>query len=748
MELLAPVGNYNALIAAINAGADAVYLGGKRFSARGYATNFTDEEIAQCIRYAHVRGVRVYVALNTLIFEEEFEEAVNFARFLYFHDVDGILLQDLGLASYLHRVFPDLVLHASTQLNCHNRIQAESLIRMGFQRLVLAREVSSEEAKAIRALGVEVEVFVQGSLCVSYSGNCLMSSFIGNRSGNRGRCAQPCRNKMQVKGKTGARGEYAVSTKDLMTLNRIDEYRKLGVDSLKIEGRMKQDEYVYQVVSSYRRALDGVNSDTDAEIEKIRKIYNREFTEGYLLGANRTEVLNPDTPSNLGVEIGEIVRTRNGVVDILLTASVHIHDGIKFLNHRLDGFLLTAFKVNGRYEKEAKKGDIVSVDARGFSLQVGTKVVKTSDFLLLEDIRNRMKIPKKVPLSLTLEGKIGEPFKAIVRDDRGNRAEYISPFRLQKAVGYPTPFSQIVENMKRTDTFPYFFPSVDNRMQDDIFIPLSRINEARREVLSKIDKMRERIHASEKREEEYFCPLQESRSRLCIVKTETEEQVEAVDRSRYQLCANENGDCVFLPRVDHRDKKRTKDREIASYYKESEEGFSIFSPYGNSTNSYSLDFLFSQGYSLVFASLECTGKQIAAMRQGFFLRHGFYPNLGIYLYGHPDYMIMKSCPIATAFDQKKDHCLLCRRNRFYLQDRLNADFPIVSDWNCISRILSPRPICLFGKMDAIEKLGIQNYLIDFTIEDKNEAKRVLNAFEKEIPLEEKDFLGHFYRSVD
>lgn len=748
MELLAPVGNFNALEAAINAGADAVYLGGKRFSARSYATNFTEEEIAECIRYAHVRDVRVYVALNTLIFEDEFADAVQFARFLYLHDVDGILLQDLGLAFYLHRAFPDLVLHASTQLNCHNPAQAKSLIGMGFRRLVLAREVSSEEVKAIVALGAEVEVFVQGSLCVSYSGNCLMSSFIGNRSGNRGKCAQPCRNSMRVIGKEGAKGEYAVSTKDLMTLDRIEEYRKLGVDSLKIEGRMKQDEYIYQVVASYRRALDGTCVSVGNEIGKIRRIYNRKFTEGYLFGASRTQLLNPDTPSNLGIEIGEVVRIKGGTAEILLKEDVRLHDGIKFLNRRLDGFLLTAFKVQGRHAKEAKKGEIISVDIRGISLQKGTKVMRTSDSSLLEEIRKQMKIPKKIPLKLTLEGDIGEPFRVVVEDRRGNRAEYVSSCFLQKADSCPTSFAKIVAQMNRTDTFPYYFPSVDIRMPEGIFLPVSRINEARREVLLQIDRKRERMKEVVRNEEAYACRLDEVETRLCLVKTETEEQKAQVDSNRYDLCGEKGGAFVFLPRIDHRDEKKTKDRQIASYYKETEPGLTIFSPYGNTTNSYALDFLFSQGYSLVFASLECTFGQIEAMRRGFFRRHGFYPNLGIYLYGHPDYMVMKSCPIASAFQKKSDHCLLCSKNRFYLRDRLNSAYPLVTDGQCLTRVLSPRPICLFAQTEAIEKTGIRNFLIDFTIEDGKEVQRVFRAFEERKTLDQKDFSGHYFRATD
>ena len=186
IELLSPAGSLESYKAAISAGTDAIYLGGKSFSARAYASNFSNEEIKGLIEYAHQRDVKVYITVNTLIFEDEFKQAVEFIDFLYKNDVDGVLLQDLGLAYYLHTVYPELILHASTQLNCHNVAEAKALINLGFKRIVLAREVSIEEAKKIKDLGVEVEVFVHGALCVSYSGQCLMSSFIGNRSGNRG----------------------------------------------------------------------------------------------------------------------------------------------------------------------------------------------------------------------------------------------------------------------------------------------------------------------------------------------------------------------------------------------------------------------------------------------------------------------------------------------------------------------------------------------------------------------------------
>ena len=249
MELLAPSGNLSSALAALKAGADAIYLGGKSFSARASADNFTDEEIKEITDLAHSIGKKVNVTLNTLLYQDEFMDAVSFATYLYSIGVDAIIVQDLGLANYLHRTLPGLVLHASTQLNCHNIEEAKALIKIGFKRIVLARECGLDIVKAIKDLGVEVEVFAHGALCVSYSGNCLMSSFIGNRSGNRGRCAQPCRMAYQLleDGEEIEDANFALSTKDLMTLDYVSSLIDLDVDSLKIEGRMKSPEYVYTI---------------------------------------------------------------------------------------------------------------------------------------------------------------------------------------------------------------------------------------------------------------------------------------------------------------------------------------------------------------------------------------------------------------------------------------------------------------------------------------------------------------------
>ena len=753
MELLAPAGSYEAFIASINAGADAIYLGGKLFSARAYSSNFTNQEIKELIKYAHIRDVKVYIALNTLIFEDEFFDAVEFARFLYENDVDGLIIQDLGLAYYLHKTMPDLVLHASTQLNCHNIAQAKGLMELGFKRIVLAREVSLKEAEEIKKLGVEIELFVHGALCISYSGNCLMSSFIGGRSGNRGKCAQPCRHHVElVDGKDSSK-EYSLSTKDLMTLDRINEYKKIGVDSLKIEGRMKREEYVYQVVSSYRKAIDEIDFNFKEEVDRIKKIFNRDFTKGYVFEESRTTLLNQKTPSNLGVSLGKIVKVQNNFVYLKLEDDVRVGDGINFLNENLDGMLLTRFSINRDFVKEAKKGQIISFSRNNLNLKVGTIVNKTTDSRLNEEINQKIRNNKKIPLFIKLKGSIDFPLVVELSDNLGNEVVYQSDFKLERAKANPTTRERIIAQMEKFDEYPYSYQEVNYQIDEGVFVPISSLNRLRREVLELINKKREIINHYLNQNIPYQCNLKEVKTNYIFAKVETIEQIKEIDTSLLELCTyqeiNEPSKFKFLKRIDHQDDRLLNPNEITSYFKNcSKEGLNIYSYYGNVTNSYTLDLLFSKGYQLVFASLECSKYQIKLMVESFYKRHGFYPNLGLHIYGFIDYMIMKSCPIANNFDMKNDHCQLCKKNRYYLKDHLQVKFPIVTDSNCTTRVLANRPICLFSKIDELKELNIYNFMLDFTIEDKDDVRKVMESFKGKTSISNKDFFGHYINQIE
>ena len=278
-ELLAPAGDMECLYAAVAAGADAIYVGGKRFGARAFAKNFDMDELAVAVRYCHVHGVKLYVTLNTLIEDKEMAEAVEYAAELYRIGIDALIVADLGVIAAIRRYVPDLELHASTQMSVHNSLGVTEAANLGATRVVVARELSLENIKSVVDNSpVEIEVFLHGALCVCHSGQCLFSSMVGGRSGNRGECAQPCR--LPFNG-----GKYPLSLKDLSLANHIPALIESGVASLKIEGRMKSPDYVYAVTSIYRRLLDENRPANAKENEILRRAFSRGgFTDGYLTG--------------------------------------------------------------------------------------------------------------------------------------------------------------------------------------------------------------------------------------------------------------------------------------------------------------------------------------------------------------------------------------------------------------------------------------------------------------------------------
>ena len=278
-ELLAPAGDYSALIAAILGGADAVYVGGAKFGARAYAKNFTEEELAAAVKLCHAMGVRIYVTLNTLIFDKELDEATEYAKRLHAMGVDALIVADLGVLSRIRACVPGLELHASTQMGAHNTAGVDLAASLGCERVVLARECTGADIKQItESSKAEIEVFLHGALCVCHSGQCLFSSMVGGRSGNRGECAQPCR--LPYNG-----DKYPLSLKDLSLSEHIEELIASGVASLKIEGRMKSPDYVYEVTSIYRELLDRGRSSSSNERKRLAEIFSRGgFTDGYFVG--------------------------------------------------------------------------------------------------------------------------------------------------------------------------------------------------------------------------------------------------------------------------------------------------------------------------------------------------------------------------------------------------------------------------------------------------------------------------------
>ena len=338
-EVLAPAGSMDALRAAVQAGADAVYLGGSQFGARAYADNFTEASLIEAIEYAHIYGVKVYLTVNTLFRNEELLQLYDYLTPFYEAGLDAVIVQDFGAMKKIVEWFPKLPIHASTQMTVTTPYAYELLQRYGVTRVVPARELSMEEIAALKQGGhvPEVEVFVQGALCYCYSGQCLMSSFLGGRSGNRGRCAQPCRLPYEVSSLDGetirTKGSYLLSPKDLCGLEAVPELIQAGVDSFKIEGRMKKPEYVAATTRGYRKIVDACMNGTYSKklVESVRKemaeIFNRGgFTNGYYNKNNGEDMMSVNTPGHCGVAVGKVMDVQKNQAKISLIQSVHAGD--------------------------------------------------------------------------------------------------------------------------------------------------------------------------------------------------------------------------------------------------------------------------------------------------------------------------------------------------------------------------------------------------------------------------------------
>lgn len=513
-ELLAPAGSKEAFLAAVAAGADAVYLGGRRFGARQYARNFSDAEIEEAVAYAHARGVRVYVTVNTLVHDRELRAAGEYLVWLYAAGADAVLVQDAGLASLARDVVPELPLHASTQMTIHSADGVRSAANQGFSRVVLARELTRSEIESIAqetaGTGTALEVFAHGALCFSYSGQCLLSSLIGGRSGNRGMCAQPCRKPYTlVAGKPDAfgrpaglaeipqEGSYLLSPKDLCTYPRLDLLVQAPVISLKIEGRMKSPEYVAVVVAAYRRALDaiaqGMPFGSDRELENLTLAFNRGFTEGYLFNNRHSAVMGRERPDNRGLCIGVVERyntqEQSAVVRLNAGLTPVAGDGLFIETPGKPGAGI-GFALNAT-PKTDRDRLLIPVHV---PVQKGAHVFVTSSTALATQARRIMagdfpglRHPVPINCNVTVDGSGFVRFDGII--DAGNSRQvtvaYTSDFPLMPARTRPLTPEGFRVQLGKTGGTPFALRIITLAYNGGMFAPAAQVNRMRREFLSR-----------------------------------------------------------------------------------------------------------------------------------------------------------------------------------------------------------------------------------------------------------------------
>ena len=507
VELLAPVGNFDCLKAAVQNGADAVYLGASNFNARAGATNFNYEELKKAVEYAHVRNVQVHLALNTLIKNNELSSALELAIYAYEIGVDAIIVQDLGLAKILIKSFPKMPIHASTQMTIHNLegvIQAEHL---GFSRVVLSRELSLDEIDYIcRNSNIEIECFVHGALCVSYSGQCLFSSMIGGRSANRGKCAQACRLPYELLDDTGKSLDkgYLLSPRDLCGLDSIGHLIDSGVASFKIEGRLKSPEYVATVTRIYRKYIDLYLNNGNFKIENkdridLLQVFNRGgFSSGHLDELPNKDLIFKEKPNNMGIYIGNVANFNSdkGHVKLNLADSIEIGDTITFEKENTR-YIISELMIGNNNIKTASTGQIVTIGRMKGNIHLSDKIYKLSSKTLSEEaIRSFDNVKlKKILLSCKIVIKKGFPISVKVKalDDFDNYQGIVINFTSDvypvEAVNQPITKERIIEQFSKTKNTPFEFKKFTIDLGDNLYIPkISILNELRRNVIEELEK--------------------------------------------------------------------------------------------------------------------------------------------------------------------------------------------------------------------------------------------------------------------
>ena len=507
IELLSPVGDFECLKAAVQNGADSVYFGANLFSARAFAHNFDLDELQKAIHYAKIREVKTHLTLNTLIKDSEFEDAMYLAKNAYEFGIDAIIVQDLGLAKCLIKTFPDLPIHASTQMTVHSLAGALELQNLGFKRVVLSRELSIDEIDYIcKNTNIEIECFAHGALCISYSGQCLFSSMIGGRSGNRGKCAQPCRLPYELlENDKKINSGYLLSTRDLYSLDYIPNFIKSGVHCLKIEGRMKSPEYVATVTRIYRKYIDLAQSNEHYVIDKndkkeLMQVFNRGMSSsGHLSNEPNRNLIFKDKPNNMGLYLGKVqnYNKNKGLITIKLNEKINIGDTIS-LENETGSYTVSELLDKKQNITETQIGQTVVLGRMKGNISVNDKVYKMSSKALSFAAQESYKGEnKKILLNCKINVKKGKPLSILISS--ANNFDLYKGLKIQCTVDSVVPIEAenkpldketIIRQISKTTDTPYQFKNININLDSNCFLPkISSLNELRRKALNEVERI-------------------------------------------------------------------------------------------------------------------------------------------------------------------------------------------------------------------------------------------------------------------
>ncbi len=807
IELLAPAGNFEALKAAVEAGADAVYLAGSHFGARAYAGNFSNDELEKAVEFAHLRNVAVHVTVNTIVSNEEFDDLEKYLQFLNKINVDAVLVQDLGVASFVRQVAPELILHSSTQMTVHSLEGVKILESLGFKRIVLARELSLTEIKNIcENSSAEIEIFMHGALCVCYSGQCLMS---------RGQCAQPCRLPYELVDENGVEllknaGKYLLSPKDLNTIEILPKIIGTGVNSLKIEGRMKRPEYVAIVVETYRKAIDSFYKDRgnfqvkDVENRNLAQIFNRDFTTAYLEKPQGKDMISDKRPNNRGLLIGRVVNVDNDSISIKMAEKINLGDQLEIW-----------IKVGGRVTISVKdyeiNGEICTIktaeNIRG--VKVHDRVFKIFDAELTKHARKFFTSAapiRKIPLTGRVSAKISEPFKlrlAISWSDPDDFVEAETKFIVEPAKNQPLTVDKISSQLCRTGNSIFDLHDCVYNIDDNIMVPISEINDVRRRVIKKLEDEQlamSKIKVIHKNYHDYnlnytenlkkinFEPYNAKNTNLIIhadtiekltisIKSGADEILfggesynhEKILPKIYQNAieiAHNFGKKIYIatPRIVRNDEQSEIEEILKSVDKANgvyvhnvatlnlakkltnlpiRTDFSLIT-----FNSETIKFLNFIGVEGVTLSPELTLEQIKILT-----KKSPIP-VECIVHGRAELMISSYCIAGSFIGGVGEHkCNQpCKRQKFFLRDRKSEKFPIVTDQFCRMHILNSKVLSMLPHVETFKNFGVARIRIDGRAMSVDELKMVIKNYRlvmngETIAEDDNITRGHYFRGV-
>lgn len=766
-ELLAPAGSIESLYAAINSGCDAVYLGGKQFNARQGANNFSQEELKVASDYCHLRGVKIAITINTVYKQKEISGLLEFINKIYQIGIDEVIVQDIGALFLIKKFFPDLKACASTQMTAHSLDDVLYLNKLGFDRIVLSRELSLDEIKYIASKSdVEIECFIHGALCVCYSGQCLMSSMLGGRSGNRGRCAQPCRLKyslvdnddnLKLKG-------HLLSPKDISTIKILPQLIESNITSFKIEGRMKRAEYVAGVVSIYRKYIDlyfenphSYKVDTK-DIKILEQLFNRGgFTNGYFESYSGKDMMSIEKPKNWGVYLGKVESVDKGRCIIKTVEPLNPGDGIEIWTDKEP-------HVGTNISKSSQRGEKMAVYIKDGEIKKGNLVYKSYDKELMDTLaKSYEKNIRYMAIHGEFSAKVGEPMYIKIYNDSGLFIENKGNI-VDSAKNQPITVDKINEQLSKTGNTPFKFVSLELDIDNNIYIPISQLNEFRRESIqlfeNKLLKQYHKFSSKRIQLDKQNYPTSRGDKRISALVQNYEQlntlfESDSIVRIYFEIkndilsnldsiidrCKDEGIELfAALPRIQRNEAKNyfdiLKNKNIDGYLvrtwgqlyelKDSDKDIALDYTF-NIFNSYTVQYWNEKGINNLTLSPELNYDELNSIgtKDSETLGYGYLP-----------LMTTVQCPIGNYLGQKETKMFCKYKNSsdmYSLKDRLGMNFNIMTDCDrCISYILNSQPIMLLESMDEIIKLPTGIIRLQFTNETSEYVKKIVYSYDKRI----------------